>query len=128
MAGDFVDLIAWQQAVALAQDAFAAARVMRGPGSVGAADHLRRAAESIPANIAEGYGRGIGRDFARFLSIASASAAEVESHLRLAVAVARLPESRAEPVVARARRVRALVRGLARRVAAPKPSRRPPSH
>jgi four helix bundle protein len=137
MPGDFVDLIAWQQGVILVKDVFQAAHVMRGPGSIAAADQLRRAVESIPANVAEGYGRATARDFCRFLTIAAASAAEVESHLLVSVAVGRLPESRAEPIVARCRRVRALIRGLARQVAkrsgsqgaapSPSPITQPPS-
>src|SRR3989338_9384237 len=83
MAGDFVDLIAWRESVILARDVFRLSSALRGPGRSLSADQLRRAVESIPANIAEGHGRGTNRDFARFLNIAAASAAEVESHLRV---------------------------------------------
>ena len=46
---------------------------------------MRRAAVSIPANIAEGFGRKSRRDFARFSSIALGSARELETLLLLAV-------------------------------------------
>lgn len=50
----------------------------------GLTSQLRRAAASIPANIAEGGGRETDGDFRRFIEIAAGSACEVEYHLQLA--------------------------------------------
>ena len=50
----------------------------------GLASQLRRAASSVPANIAEGCGCNGDREFARFLGIALRSASETEYHLLLA--------------------------------------------
>lgn len=117
VAGDFTDLVAWREAVALVRVVAPLARLLRGPGAQEAADQVLRAAESIPANVAEGYGRGLGRDFSRFLRIAAASSAELESHLRVAAETGRLDASHAAPAIAQARRTRALITGLARWVA-----------
>lgn len=52
--------------------------------SYGLTSQMRRAAASIPANIAEGCGRGGSAELARFLRIALGSAAELDYHLLLA--------------------------------------------
>ena len=122
MGGDFTDLRVWRAAVELVAATAALVPSMRGTAARAAADQALRAAESIPANIAEGYGRGLGDDFARFLRIAGASAAELESHLRVAVAAGRLPGERTEPIIAHTRAVRAMIRGLTLSVS----GRRPP--
>ena len=116
MGGDFTDLRVWADSVVLVREVAAVAGSIRGPAARTAADQMVRAAESIPANIAEGYGRGLGDDFARFLRMAGASAAELESHLRVSLASGRLPEARVQPLIGRARALRAMIRGLAQSV------------
>jgi four helix bundle protein len=116
MAADFIDLLAWQEGVALVREVVRLAPQVRGVGSEEVVDQMLRAAESVPANVAEGYGRGLGRDFARFLRMAAASAAEVESHVRVAEASGRLRAEAALELVRRARRARALIVGLRRSV------------
>lgn len=87
---------------------------MTGPGLKEAVDQIAGCCESIPANIAEGYGRGIGKDCCRFFRIAISSASELESRLRSAVALGRIDEILAAPRIDRVRRVRALTVGLMR--------------
>ena len=112
MGGDFMDLLAWKKATALAASVVAGSRMLKGPAVTATRSQVVRAAESIPANIAEGYGRGICGDGARFLTVARASAAELESHLRVAEAAGRLPPAAARPLIARTREVRYLVHRL----------------
>jgi four helix bundle protein len=121
MGGDLVDLLVWREAASLAHAALGAARGMQGVGSLAAADQLARAAESIPANIAEAYGRGFGRDGARFLRVARGSATELESHLWLAERTGRVPAPMAGQLLRQTQRVRALLRGLMRATSAPAP-------
>ena len=60
---------------------------------------LTRAATSVPANIAEGNGRGSARDYARFLSIAKGSLNETETFIRLAIRLEYLTEEQAKPAL-----------------------------
>ena len=114
MGGDRGDLRVWQAAAELAAAATRATAGFRGPGSAARSDPLARAAVSIPANIAEGYGRGFGRDGARFLRIARGSAAEPERHVRVAAGAGRSRREGAEALLAAAREVRAMLGGLLR--------------
>jgi len=57
----------------------------------GLVSQIRRASTSVPANIAEGFGRWNARDFARFLSIASGSLRELETHILIAGRLGFLP-------------------------------------
>ena len=55
-------------------------------------DQMRRAAVSIPSNIAEGYGRGTDSEFARFLRISHGSLTELETQLILCTRIGYLKE------------------------------------
>jgi four helix bundle protein len=81
---DFRDLRVWQKSHQLT---LAVYRVTGGfPRSeiYGLTSQMRRAASSIGANLAEGYGRSGDAEFARFCSIAMGSASELDYHLLLA--------------------------------------------
>jgi four helix bundle protein len=53
-------------------------------GNIGLISQIRRAALSVPANIAEGCARSSDPDFAKFIQIAVGSSSELESHLQFA--------------------------------------------
>ena len=108
MAG-FSDLIVWKEAASLATNVLEAAQNIRGPAAASVADQLIRAANSIHANIAEGYGRGLTADAVRFLRFAKASADELESHLRVAALGKRIPQDVADKLIDQVRRVGYLI-------------------
>jgi len=108
MAG-FEDLVAWREAAALAANVVDVLPQVRGLAAPSTVSQLSRAAESIPANIAEGHGRGVGRDCLRFLRIALSSANELESHLRVAQMSGRLPAKAVAPLLDQCIRVRYLI-------------------
>ena len=97
-------LIVWREAAELAVRVESAAKQLTGPLARSSAEQMVRAADSIAANIAEGYGRGVTRDGLRFLTIAHASADELEGHLRLAGMKRRLPSTLAAELVSHTRR------------------------
>jgi four helix bundle protein len=80
----FAKLESWQRALDLVEECYRLSEHLPKTERFALSDQLRRAAASVPANIAEGRGRGSQREFARFLMIARGSLMEVESHLLLA--------------------------------------------
>jgi four helix bundle protein len=74
-----MDLIAWQKSMDLVELAYTIARTFPKEEMFALSNQLRRAAVSIPANIAEGQGRGSYGDFRRFLTIALGSLREAET-------------------------------------------------
>jgi four helix bundle protein len=81
---DFRRLLVWNKSHQLTLNIYTATRTFPKEELYGLTSQMRRAAASIPANIAEGCGRGGGTDMARFLQIALGSASELEYHCLLA--------------------------------------------
>lgn len=77
-------LEAWSNGKAVARAAYRLTLQTPLSRHYGLADQIRRAAASIPANIAEGYALGTTPQFIRFLRIALGSATELSTHLELA--------------------------------------------
>jgi four helix bundle protein len=75
------DLIVWQRAIALAGKVYAATRKMPTEERYGLISQLRRAAISVPSNIAEGAARRNRTEFLQFLHIARGSLSELETQL-----------------------------------------------
>jgi four helix bundle protein len=79
------DLIVWQKAMKLVPEVYRQVRKLPAEERYGLADQLRRAAVSVAANIAEGQARQSGAEFARHLTIARGSLAEVDTLLLVGV-------------------------------------------
>jgi four helix bundle protein len=74
----------WQGAMRLAVEVYEVTRGFPSDERFGLATQLRRAAISVPSNIAEGYGRGRAREFQQFLRVARGSVRELDTQLELA--------------------------------------------
>ena len=105
------DLHVWQLAMQLAADVDALAASLPAHQRYGLASQLRRAAASIPSNIAEGWARPT-RVYINHLSIALGSEAEVKTHLLLAVKMKLITQAQADPLLASASQVGRMLRGL----------------
>ena len=81
---DFTKYTVWQKGYAFSLAVYNATDHFPNDERYGLTSQMRRAAVSIPANIAEGAGRPSEADFARFLHIASGSGNELECLLMLA--------------------------------------------
>ena len=80
----FRDLRVWQVGMDLVQHVYQLTAGFPPSESYGLVAQIRRAAVSIPSNIAEGHGRQHRRDYAQFLSMAQGSLAELETQLEIA--------------------------------------------
>jgi four helix bundle protein len=106
---DYRDLVAWQKAMALAEAVYRETATLPLEERYGLTSQMRRAAVSIPSNIAEGQGRRSSDDeFVRFLAIALGSVCELETQLELAERLHMLTNesaSRVRPLVEEVGRV-----------------------
>jgi len=80
----FSKLIVWQKAMEFAKAVYGVVKQLPAEERYALADQLRRAAVSVPSNIAEGNGRGSNKDYAHFLAIARGSLFETLTQLELA--------------------------------------------
>ena len=112
----YEDLEVWQLAMTLAVDCYELTREMPKEELYGLTSQIRRAAVSIPSNIAEGYGRNQTGNFIQFLRIAQGSARELETQLLLVPRLGLIETSRAqacrETTVRVSKMLRALIRSL----------------
>jgi len=81
---DFRNLDVWKKSHELTLQVYRASKSFPDDERFGLTSQLRRASASIPANLAEGCGRGSDADFGRFVQNAMGSASEVEYHFLLA--------------------------------------------
>jgi four helix bundle protein len=93
----FRDLIAWQKGIELCRRIYALSASFPDAERFGLTAQLRRAAVSVPSNIAEGYGRRRKHDYLRFLDIARGSLAEAYTQLLLARELGFVTEERLRP-------------------------------
>lgn len=115
------DLIVWQKGMTLAAMVSRLTRTLPKQEEYRIAGQMIRAATSIPANIAEGHGRGTRRDYAHFVSIAKGSLAELETFLLLTIELELAPRAAIDPVMVLADEVGRMLTALRTRLADRRP-------
>ncbi len=106
------DLLAWQKAMVLVESVYALVGHLPADERFGLASQLRRAAISIPSNIAEGHAREATKEFARYVAISRGSLAEVETQLELAVRLKMLSSEATTQILADCDELGRILRGL----------------
>jgi four helix bundle protein len=112
----FRDLKAWQRAMDLVPEIYRLTRQLPVEEKYVLGDQIRRAAVSIPANIAEGHARQHTREFVQHLSIARSSLAELQTLLVIAQRLGYLIEVNLEIVEKTITEVRMILFGLMNRL------------
>ena len=110
------ELIAWQKAMEMVCTIYKLTASFPSEERFGLTNQLRRAAVSIPSNIAEGQGRGISGDFARYLRIANGSRQEVETQIAIAHRLGYLDEERTASVLGDLEELGRIISGLLRSI------------
>jgi four helix bundle protein len=106
------ELIVWQRAMDLVVEVYKCTRRFPKEELFGLTSQLRRAAVSVPSNIAEGQGRGIGAEFRHHLRISQGSLQELETQMILANRLGYLSAEQLETTLCIASEVGRLNRSL----------------
>lgn len=106
------DLIAWQKAIELIAQSYELTKTFPSDERFGLTQQLRRAAVSVAANIAEGKGRGTTNEFSRFLTIASGSLTELDTHFVIAQRLGYINQETLSEVAGKIEEVGRIITGL----------------
>jgi len=109
-------LIAWNKAMDLAEAIYVKTQDLPAREHFGITSQIRRAAVSVPSNIAEGHGRRNDGDFRRFLDIAYGSLMEIETQIELAYRLHLLTKDDAHQLLSSSNETARLINGLKRRL------------
>lgn len=108
----YEELLVWQQAMQLAERIYVLTDQMPADERFGLTAQVRRAAVSVPSNIAEGQGRVTTGEFVQFLGNARGSLFEVQTQVRLMVSLGYVSDEKARDVMTCIGDVGRLLNGL----------------
>lgn len=113
----YKQLLVWQKAMDLAKVIYALTEKFPSEERFGLVAQMRRAAVSVPSNIAEGQARHGTGEFLQFLSHSSGSLAELETQLILSWSLGRCKEAETADPAARIAELQKMLAGIRRKLA-----------
>jgi four helix bundle protein len=112
----YQDLEIWKLSIGFVKQIYQLTQKFPKTDIYGLTNQIRRAAISIPSNIAEGQGRNSAREFRQFLAIALGSVAEIETQLIIAKEIAYLTQEELASLLATLDRMRKMTKGLSKSI------------
>lgn len=106
------DLTVWQKAVDLVESCYKLTALLPKEEKYGLASQIQRSAASVPANIAEGFGRRNIGEYIHHLLVANGSLKELETHLIVVGRIGQLKPEVIQPVMQQAEEVGRMLAGL----------------
>jgi four helix bundle protein len=110
----FRDLEVWKLAIDFVKKVYQTTNSFPPSENFGLINQIRRAAVSIPSNIAEGQGRNSTKEFRQFLAISLGSLAELETQLIIAKEIEYLTLHELNPLLTILDRIRKMIKGLSK--------------
>jgi four helix bundle protein len=117
-AGGYEDLLVWQKGILLVKLIYKITKTFPGEEKFGLVSQMRRAAVSIPSNIAEGQARHTTREFIQFISHAEGSNAELSTQLIIAVDLGYCTKAEARPAFELMMELKRMLNALRRKLQA----------
>lgn len=108
----YQDLDVWRKAMTLVTEVYALTQTFPREEMYGLTSQIRRAVISVPANIAEGWGRKSKKEYIQFLRIARGSLLELETLLIIAINLNYIPQAKTQPTLDRLAEVSRMLSGL----------------
>ena len=105
----YTDLVVQQKGIELVKEIYRLVLLLPKEERYALSDQMRRAAVSIPSNIAEGYERGSTKDYIRFLMIAKGSRAELETQMYICIELNYLSKEETETAFSLCREIKSML-------------------
>ena len=110
--GNFKELLVWKKSIELVTEIYEITSVFTSEEKFGLVSQIRRAAVSIPSNIAEGNARRSSADYIQFLKIARGSGAEVETQIIISKNLKFIDELKCEELTLKITEIMKMINGL----------------
>ncbi len=112
MSSSYRDLLVWQKSMVLVKAIYQETRSFPKDEVYGLSSQMRRAAGSVPCNIAEGQGRLSKKEFKQFLALSRGSVLELETQLQIAADLGFLNVDNAQQLISKTEEVLRMLNGL----------------